>query len=175
MIRAGACTCIIINFYFHIKTTDTSVFGAYVLFFFRVFSFSLTSLSFPFGCRFSLSLFQTQLCTCGSRWQEIAVSLDVCHLRTPSVLYFFCHSLHALIIIHRKLLEIGKEIVRDAAARGDKHCLRKSADRKAQISNALVQHNGLISFIFSMGRTIEDGKGVHLIICLESSITRHAI
>ena len=36
-----------------------------------------------------------------------------------------------------------KEIVREVA-RGDEHYLRKSADRKAQISNALVQISELI-------------------------------
>ena len=38
---------------------------------------------------------------------------------------------------YQKLLEIEKEIVREVA-RGDKHSLRKFADRKAHISMALV-------------------------------------
>ena len=41
-----------------------------------------------------------------------------------------------VVLLKKKLLEIEKEIVREVA-RGDKPYLRKSADRKAQITTAL--------------------------------------
>ena len=43
---------------------------------------------------------------------------------------------------------IEKEIVREVA-RGNKHYLRKSADRKAQISNGLIKLSGLICVLQS--------------------------